>query len=369
MSEFNFPLQALKGRGSSVRHPHRFERDARSPWDDGWGTWEQSLAGASASTQGHGDALRTEVRWEDARSAISRNDSPDIGFLQSINPYRGCEHGCSYCYARPSHAYLGLSPGLDFERILVARRGLAERLRDELLAPSYVPSTLVIGTVTDAYQPIERELRITRSLVEVLHAASHPWAIVTKSSGIERDLDLLAPMGRSGLAAVYVTITTLDAELARRLEPRAPTPSRRLRLIQTLAQAGVPVGVSVAPQIPFINEDMEQVLQAAAQAGANRAFYTVLRLPWEVEDVFTQWLQIHYPERASRVMARVRDLRGGKSYDSRYGVRMTGQGLWAELISQRFRKACDRLGLNRRRAALDLSRFRPAALRDQLDLF
>lgn len=366
MSEFHFPLAALKGRGAPSRTPHRFEHDVRTPWDDGWGTPEGA---GELATGGAADPVKTEVRWEDARSAITRNDSPDIGFGQSINPYRGCEHGCSYCYARPTHGYLGLSPGLDFERILVARRGLAARLRDELLAPSYEPSTLVIGTVTDAYQPVERDLRITRSLLEVLAAARHPWAVVTKSCGIERDLDLIGPMGQQGMAAVYVTITTLDPELSRRLEPRAPTPQRRLRLVKALAEAGVPVGVSVAPQIPFINEDMERVLDAAAQAGARRAFYTVLRLPWEVEDVFCEWLTLHYPDRARRVMARLRDLRGGRHYDSRFGVRMTGQGAWAELLAQRFRKACARLGLDRERTPLDATRFDPAALLDQLPLF
>ena len=367
MSEFQFPLQALKGRGASTRVSHRFEAETRTPWDDGWGTWD---AQARTSTSGTtADPVTTEVRWEDARQAITRNSSPDIGFDASINPYRGCEHGCAYCYARPTHAYLGLSPGLDFERIIVARRGLAQRLSSELQAPSYRPSTLVIGTVTDAYQPVERELGVTRTLLEVLARARHPWALVTKGSGLERDLDLVGPMGRDGLAAVYVTVTTLDADLSRRLEPRAPSPQRRLRLIRALAEAGVPVGVSVAPQIPFVNEDMEQVLEAAARAGARQAFYTVLRLPWEVDEVFGQWLATHVPERAQRVMARVRDLRGGRNYDSRFGVRMTGEGLWAELLAQRFRHACARLGLGRRRIGLEADQFRPEALRPQQSLF
>jgi DNA repair photolyase len=362
MSEFKIPLQTLKGRGAATRNAHRFEKDLRSAYDDGWSTWDEALA-MEAPRQ------PTEVRWEDARSALVRNDSPDIAFDLSINPYRGCEHGCSYCYARPSHSYLGLSPGLDFERIIIAKRGLAQRLREEMSAPGYRPSHLAIGTVTDCYQPVERELRITRSLIEVLRDARHPFALVSKSSGVERDLDLIAPMARDHLAAVYLTITTLDGGLARQLEPRAASPQRRLRTLRTLAEAGVPVGVSVAPQIPFINEDMEQVLEAAAQAGAKSAFYTVLRLPWELNEVFQQWLALHYPQRAARVMARIQEMRGGRDYDSSYATRMTGSGLWADLIRQRFHKACARHGLNRERAELDLSQFRPGLARGQGSLF
>ena len=355
------PAQAIKGRGSASRLAHRFSADEREPFDDGWDTPESADDAAPPPA--------TQVRWEDARSAITYNDSPDIGFDRSINPYRGCEHGCSYCYARPSHSYLGLSPGLDFETVIIARRGLAERLRHELSRPGYTPATLAIGTVTDAYQPVERELRLTRAALDVLHAARHPWALVTKGSGVERDLDLIAPMGQAGQAAVYVTLTTLDAELARRLEPRAPAPWRRLRTIRTLAEAGVPVGVSVAPQIPFINEDMEQVLAAAREAGATRAFYTVLRLPWELGPLFREWLDLHYPQRAARVMARINDLRGGKDYDSAFAQRMGGQGLWADLLRQRFTKACARLGYQREARALDASAFRPPGSAGQMDLF
>lgn len=236
-------------------------------------------------------------------------------------------------------------------------------------APGYRPSHLAIGTVTDCYQPVERELKITRSLIEVLRDARHPFALVSKSSGVERDLDLIAPMARDHLAAVYLTITTLDGGLARRLEPRAASPQRRLRTLRTLAEAGVPVGVSVAPQIPFINEDMEQVLEAAAQAGAKSAFYTVLRLPWELNEVFQQWLALHYPQRAARVMARIQEMRGGRDYDSNYATRMKGSGLWADLIRQRFHKACARHGLNRGRVELDLSQFRPGLARGQGSLF
>lgn len=280
------------------------------------------------------------------------------------------DHSISWdCYARPTHSYLGLSPGLDFERVIIAKRGLAEQLRRELARPAYRPSMIVLGSATDCYQPVERELRLTRALIEVLRDARHPFSIITKSSGVERDLDLIAPLAADGLAAVYVTITTLDGELARRLEPRAAAPQRRLRTLRTLAEAGVPVGVSVAPQIPFINEDMEQVLEAAAQAGARSAFYTVLRLPWELNEVFQQWLELHYPQRAARVMARLREMRGGQDYDANFATRMKGSGLWADLIAQRFHKACARHGLNRERLALDLSQFRPGLAHGQASLF
>jgi len=362
MSELKIPLTALKGRGAATRNAHRFEQEARTAYDDGWQTWDEILGQDAAKPQ-------TELRWEDARSALVGNDSPDIAFDYSINPYRGCEHGCSYCYARPTHSYLGLSPGLDFERVIIAKRGLAEQLRRELARPSYRPSLIVLGSATDCYQPVERELRLTRELIEVLRDARHPFAVITKSSGVERDLDLIAPMAAQGLAAVYVTITTLDGELARQLEPRAASPQRRLRTLRTLAEAGVPVGVSVAPQIPFLNEDMEQVLEAAAQAGASSAFYTVLRLPWELNEVFQQWLALHYPQRAARVMARLREMRGGQDYDANFATRMTGSGLWADLIRQRFHKACARHGLNRERKELDLTQFRPGLARGQGSLF
>lgn len=356
------PLQALKGRGVAHRQPHRFERDQRAAFDDGWGTLDAAADEGAAPPA-------TEVTWEDCKSAITRNDSPDIGFQLGLNPYRGCEHGCVYCYARPSHSYLNLSPGLDFETKIIAKRGIADALRRELLSPRHVPEMIAIGTVTDAYQPVERELRLTRSVLEVLTQAQHPLGIVTKGSGVERDLDLLAPMGQQGLAAVYVTITTLDAKLARILEPRAAAPHRRLRTLRALADAGVPTGVSVSPQIPFINDDMEQVLEAAYEAGARRAFYQVLRLPWELSPMFRQWLDLHHPDRAARVMGRVHDLRGGKDYDADFATRMKGQGIWADLLRQRFVKACDRLGYHRDRQPLDTGRFRPAALRGQGDLF
>ncbi|WP_334133940.1 PA0069 family radical SAM protein [Tepidimonas sp.] len=336
----------LRGRGSSERIAHRYAHERREPFDDGWPSDEHAPA-----------APRTELRWERPRSALTYNDSPDIGFDRSLNPYRGCEHGCAYCYARPTHAYLDLSPGLDFETIIIARHGLDDVLRAELARPGYVPAPVAIGTVTDAYQPLERELRLTRAVLQVLHDTAHPWVLVTKGSGVERDLDLIVPMAREGLCAVYVTLTTLDAALARRLEPRAAAPWRRLRTIQTLARAGVPVGVSVAPQIPFLNDDMERVLAAAADAGASAAFYTVLRLPHEVRPLFAEWLRQHVPERAARVLARVRDLHGGRDDDASFGTRMTGRGAWADLWRQRFTVACRRLGLQPGHPPLRTDRF------------
>ena len=351
MTEVTIPLHAIKGRGTATRLAHRFEKDARAAYDDGWGTLEESAANQAP--------IATEVVFEDARSAICRNDSPDIYFDYSVNPYRGCEHGCVYCYARPTHSYLNLSPGLDFETRIIAKRNIAAMLRADLGKRSYVPKLINIGSATDCYQPVERELRLTRGLIELMQEVRHPLALVTKSSGVERDLDLLAPMAAQQLAAVYVTITTLDGELARKLEPRAAAPHRRLRTIRALADAGVPVGVSVAPQIPFVNDDMEQVLQAAFEAGARTAFYTVVRLPWEVAPLFKQWLELHYPQRAARIMARIQEMRGGKDYDSDFASRMKGSGLWADLIKQRFEKTCHRLGLNRQRTELDFSQFRP----------
>ena len=353
-----------KGRGTAWAMEHRFSSENRSDFDDGWGTLQQA---AQAETL----APATQLIEENVRGILSGNDSPDIGFDLSINPYRGCEHGCIYCYARPSHSYLNLSPGLDFETRIVAKVNAAEKLREALSARGYTPGQLNIGSVTDAYQPAERRLRITRSLIEVLSEAQHPFSIITKSSLVERDIDLIAPMAAQRLAAVYVSITTLDPALARALEPRAAAPHRRLRTIEALARAGIPVGVSVSPVIPFLNEpELEKVLQAARDAGASSAFSIVLRLPWEVNPLFQHWLEQHVPERAARIMARVREMRGGKDNDARFGTRMTGQGLWAELLRQRLHKACQRLGLNRRRAELDLTRFRrPAAWAGQGQLF
>ena len=362
MSDTIIPVHAIKGRGTATRMAHRFEKDARLAYDDGWGTLEDAAEAEAAR-------LETDVIFEDARSAITSNDSPDIFFDYGLNPYRGCEHGCVYCYARPTHSYLNLSPGLDFETKIIVKRNIADVLRQDLVRKSYVPRLLNIGSATDCYQPVERELRLTRSVIEVLQETRHPFSLVTKSAGVERDLDIIAAMAKENMAAVYVTITTLDADLARKLEPRAAAPHRRLRLIKTLAEHGIPVGVSLAPQIPFVNEDMEQVLKAAWEAGARSAFYTVIRLPWELAPIFREWLELHYPQRAARVMARIHDLRGGKDYDSDFASRMKGQGLWADLIRQRFEKATKKLGFNRQRIELDLSRFRPAGVKGQGCLF
>ena len=348
-------LAPLKGRGTVWAIEQRFAGQARTEFDDGWGTLEQAAQEERA-------APGTQVRGEQVRSILTGNDSPDIGFDLSINPYRGCEHGCIYCFARPTHSYLDLSPGLDFETRIVAKLNAAERLREALSARGYTPLHLNIGSATDAYQPAERRLRITRGLIEVLQESRHAFSLITKSSLVERDLDLIAPMAAERLAAVYVSITTLDGALARALEPRAAAPQRRLRTIETLARAGVPVGVSVSPVIPFLNEpELERIREAARDAGASTAFSIVLRLPWEVNPLFQQWLAQHVPERAARIMARVREMRGGKDYDSAFGTRMTGQGVWAQLLRQRFEKACTRLGLNRRRVELDLTQFRPPA--------
>jgi DNA repair photolyase len=362
MADVFIPVTALKGRGAATRLPHRFERDVRDAYDDGWGTLEEDAAERLAP-------LATEVRFEDVKSVLSENDSPDIPFDRSLNPYRGCEHGCIYCFARPTHSYLNLSPGLDFETKLIAKRNIVEVLRAELGRKSYKPSHIAIGTATDCYQPIERELRLTRSVIELLKETRHPFALVTKSSAVERDLDLIAPMAADRLAAVYLTITTLDGEVARKLEPRAAAPYRRLRTVRALADAGVPVGVSVGPQIPFVTEDMEQVLEAAWEAGARCAFYTVVRLPWEVAPLFKQWLELHYPDRAARIMARIREMRGGKDYDADFATRMKGSGMWADLIRQRFEMATKRIGFNRERITLDVSAFRPPGAAGQGNLF
>ncbi len=344
-----------KGRGTVWALQHRFALDERKPFDDGWGSLDQTVEHEAASPA-------TQIIEDKAGTILSGNDSPDIGFDLSINPYRGCEHGCIYCYARPTHSYLNLSPGLDFETRILAKVNAAERLRKAFASRSYQPLPLNIGSATDAYQPAERRLRITRSVIEVLAEHRHAFSVITKSSLVERDLDLIAPMAAQNMAAVYVSVTTLDPELARKLEPRAAAPHRRLQTIETLAKAGVPVGVSVSPVIPFLNEpELERVLKAAADAGASSAFSIVLRLPWEVNPLFQNWLNEHYPDRAARIMARVREMRGGKDNDSRFGSRMTGSGVWAELLRQRFHKACDRLGLSRERRPLDLSRFRPGA--------
>ncbi|MBD9534147.1 PA0069 family radical SAM protein [Comamonas sp. CMM01] len=371
------PVPQHKGRGAASWIAHRFARDAREAFDDGWADPAVNAAGAEGDDGEAATALRTQLEWEQCKSALSRHDSPDLPFHLGLNPYRGCEHGCIYCYARPTHSYLGYSPGLDFETRLVAKANLPEVLGAELSRPRHVAAPVMLGSVTDCYQPIERDVGLTRRTIEVLAAARHPFSIVTKGSGIERDLDLLVPLARQNLVAVYVTLTTLQPDLARRLEPRAAAPHRRLRTVRALAEAGVPVGVSLAPQIPFLNDDLEQVLAAAQAAGARQAFYAVLRLPWELAPLFEEWLRLHYPDRAQRVLERVRDLHGiseegraeGKVYQSQFGQRMKGTGAWADMLAQRFSLACRKLGLNRERVQLDCSQYHPSLLGGQQSLF
>ena len=349
------PPEPIKGRGTTWALAHRFSKDEREAYDDGWGTLEQSVQSQALPPS-------TQLLEERVKTILASNDSPDIGFDLSINPYRGCEHGCIYCYARPTHSYLNLSPGLDFETRIVAKVNAAQRLREALASRSYQPTLINIGSVTDAYQPAERKLGITRSVIEVLEECRHPFSLVTKSAGVERDLDLIAPMAQRNLAAVYVSITTLDPALARLMEPRAASPERRLQTIRRLAEAGVPVGVSVSPVIPFLNEpELERILEAAHDAGARSAFSIVIRLPWEVSPLFQHWLDQHFPDRAARVMARIREMRGGADNNSRFGERMTGSGVWAQLLRQRVHKASARLGLNRTRVELDLTQFRRPA--------
>ncbi|MEO7055582.1 MAG: PA0069 family radical SAM protein [Caldimonas sp.] len=353
-----------KGRATVWAIEHRFSQRVAEGYDDGWGTLEQEASEESVAPE-------TRIFEERVRSILSSNDSPDLSFDLSINPYRGC--GCVYCFARPTHSYLNLSPGLDFETKIIAKVNAAERLREAFASRAYEASSLNIGSATDAYQPAERRLRITRSVIEVLSECSHPFSLVTKSAGVERDLDLIAPMAERGLVAVYISITSLDPSLARILEPRAAAPHRRLRTVEALARAGVPVGVSISPIIPFLNEpEIERILEAAADAGASSAFGIVLRLPWEVNPIFQRWLEQHFPDRAGRVMARVREMRGGRDYDSRFGSRMKGEGVWAQLLAQRLAKAKARFGLDRPRIDLDLNQFRkpvPLSKVGQHDLF
>ncbi|SCX95731.1 DNA repair photolyase [Nitrosospira sp. Nl5] len=366
------PLKAQKGRGAVSNLQGRYEVLAREDIDDGWSHNSgeaDTEADANADENMEADnapALKTQVIEERAKSILSRNQSPDVPFSVSLNPYRGCEHGCIYCFARPTHSYLGLSPGLDFESKIFAKVNAPELLRHELAKKSHVPEPIALGVNTDAYQPCERGLRLTRRVLEVLHACEHPVVLITKSSLIERDIDLLAEMASKRQTAVAVTLTTLDHTVARTLEPRAAAPARRLRTIRTLTDAGIPVGVSIAPVIPFVTEpDLERVMAAAAEAGAINASYVVLRLPWEVSPLFRQWLEAHFPDRAQRVMNRVRDMRGGKDYDATFGKRMHGEGVWADMIRQRFEKAVARLGMEVRSGrfrALDTSRFRPPSV-------
>lgn len=346
------PPARIKGRGAASNPEGRFENVRHQAEDDGW----------------QGEVLdetvprpRTEVTEERARSVITHNDSPDIAFEQAMNPYRGCEHGCIYCFARPSHSYLNLSPGLDFETKIRAKSNLGEVLSTELSKPGYVPKPINIGSNTDPYQPVEKKWRLTRAALEVLAECRHPCTIVTKNALVERDLDILAPMARSKLVHVFVSVNSLDNRLASKLEPRASAPHRRLQAIRALTEAGVPAGVLVAPIIPALNDrDMEAVLERAAEAGARMAGYTVLRLPWELKALFREWLSIHVPQRAEHVMSLVRQMNGGRDYDSDFRTRMRGHGPFAELLRRRFEVACRRHGFTRARTLqLDGSRFTP----------
>ncbi len=347
------------GRAAGSNPSIRYDRQTVEAFDDGW-DGEVELP-----------VLRTHVSDESQRKVITRNSSPDLSFDRSINPYRGCEHGCIYCFARPSHAYLGLSPGLDFETRLIARPDAAVQLEKELRARAYVPRTIAIGTNTDPYQPIEKSRGIMRECLQVLARFNHPVAIVTKGTLIERDIDILAPMAANGLLRVGMSVTTLDPKTSRAMEPRCPLPAARLRTIKRLTEAGIPVRAMVSPVVPALTDhELEAILTACAGAGAVAASSIVLRLPREVSGLFQDWLAEHYPDRADRVMNRVRELHGGKDYDPEFGTRMRGQGKWAELIQQRFKLATRKLGLDRSLPDLRADLFQvPPQKGDQLDLF
>ncbi|HEX5338646.1 MAG TPA: PA0069 family radical SAM protein [Gallionella sp.] len=351
--------EITKGRGATLQIEGRFESVARERVDDGWGSAEEGLP-----------PFKTTVMMEKAKSVLQKQNSPDLAFDYSLNAYRGCEHGCVYCYARPSHAYLNLSPGMDFESRLFAKPDAAKLLRAELAQPSYQCSPIALGVNTDSYQPIERELKIVRQVLEVLVECKHPVSIVTKSALVERDIDLLAQLAQDNLVQVFITVTTLDAEIARKLEPRAASPRRRLQAMHALNEAGVPCGVFVAPVVPFLTDaELESILQAAHEHGARTAAYTLLRLPYELKDLFKDWLAVHYPLKAEHVMSRLREMRGGRENDAEFGSRFSGNGLFAELLSRRFRIACERIGLNREEGALDTSRFVKPARAGQMALF
>jgi DNA repair photolyase len=354
------PAGARKGRGATYNPDNRFFSSRSEPVDDGW-----------AQEAGELPELKTTVTVQQSRTIISRNQSPDVPFEQSINPYQGCEHGCIYCFARPTHAYLDLSPGLDFETRLFAKPNAAELLRKELAHPKYQCRYINLGASTDPYQPIERKWQTTRSLLEVLLEARHPLTIVTKGALIMRDVDLLAELAQHGLVQVMMSVTSLDQALSRIMEPRASSPQRRLQAIEKLSAAGVPVGVLVAPIIPFINdEEIEKVIAAVAGAGACSAGYVLLRLPYEVRDLFVTWLQEHFPLRAERVMGVLRNARGGKDNDPRFGLRMRGDGPYASLLKQRVARACREHGLSGRKVELRTDLFRPPKVDSlQLGLF
>lgn len=358
MNRQGFPVP-IRGRGSVSNPDSRYAELVREGFDDGW-----------ASDESAPDAPRTELIIDHAKSVITRNDSPDVPFSQSINPYRGCEHGCAYCFARPSHAYLGLSPGLDFETRIAWKPDAPECLRRELGRRAYVCSPIALGINTDAYQPVERQLRLTRRLLEILAETRHPVSIVTKSALIERDRDVLTDMARDGLVQVMFSVTTLDGALARSMEPRAARPQRRLEAMRSLSDAGIPCGVLCAPLIPAVNDhELEAVFAAAAKAGARSAGYVLLRLPREVKPLFRAWLEARYPDRAEHVLSLMRQAHGGREYDARFGERMRGRGAYADMLAQRARLAQRRFRLDQGLPPLNCSLFRPPSVSGQGELF
>lgn len=349
MARTNDRPRPRKGHGALTNPPPRFDLHQASAVDDGW--YQEEVP----------DSVPTTLEPDRARGVITTNDSPDIPFDQSINPYRGCAHACSYCYARPSHAYMGLSPGLDFETRLFYKADAARTLEAELARPGYLCKPIMLGANTDPYQPVERRMKVTRSILEVLERTRHPVAVISKSALVLRDLDLLSSLARDNLASVTLSVTTLDDELKRRLEPQTASPAARLRTIAALNAAGVPAGAMVAPVIPAITDhEMERILEACAAAGARWAGYVLLRLPYEVKDLFREWLAEHYPERAAHVMSLIHEMRGGRDNDPRFGSRMRGTGPYALLLRSRFKLACQRLRLNSTsRGSLDTTLFRP----------
>ena len=357
MSEPNLPPDGRRGRGALTNHSGRYEPRSYELEDDGW----EGLASIPA--------LKTEVTVETPRTIITRNQSPDIAFDRSINPYRGCEHGCVYCFARPTHAYMGLSAGLDFESRLFAKPNAAQLLEKELAKPGYDVRPIAIGTNTDPYQPIEQRYRVTRSILEVLSAYNHPVTIVTKSARVTRDLDILSDMASRHLVKIAISVTTLDARLARKMEPRASTPAKRMEALSMLAEAGVPTGVMIAPVIPALNDsEIERILQGAAYAGVTQAGFILLRLPLEIADLFKEWLRENVPDSAEHVMSLIRQMRGGKEYDAEWGTRMKGTGPYAWQIGRRFEIAARKLGLNKIKSDLDCTAFRVPGRGKQLEL-
>jgi DNA repair photolyase len=364
----NMPSLARHGRGATTNPPVRFDSQVVAPFDDGWDTLGAEF--------GELPKLATTLTKDSTRSAISWNSSPDIGFDRAVNPYRGCEHGCVYCYARPTHAYLGYSPGLDFETKLIFKPEVADLLEKEFRKPGYTARTMALGSNTDPYQPVERTMKLTRSILQVLDRYNHPVGIVTKSAGVLRDIDILSSMAKRQLARVYVSVTTLDPALARVMEPRAATPSRRLHAISELTRAGVPAGVMVAPMIPGLNDaEMEKIVEAAARAGARHAGYVLLRLPHELKQMFEDWLATHFPDRAKHVLSLIRETRSGALSDARFHHRFSGQGVYADLLLRRFARATRQWGLDEAREGLDCGKFavpddgRPKVAAAQMSLF